>query len=132
MKLQRPKEPLKATVTKIPTGLGTLYITINEIDNQPFEVFLTIGTSGTSIMAKAEAIGRLISLSLRYGVPITDIVEQLIGIGDDAPMPYKDGVILSIPDAVGKVLKERYLDEKDISFKHSHIKKDVTIIDKEK
>ncbi|MGE4553794.1 MAG: vitamin B12-dependent ribonucleotide reductase, partial [Desulfovibrionaceae bacterium] len=40
---------------KVDTGLGALYVTVNEVDGKPFEVFTTIGKSGASIMAKAEA-----------------------------------------------------------------------------
>ncbi len=34
---------------KVQTGLGTLYLTVNEVDGKPFEVFATIGRSGRSI-----------------------------------------------------------------------------------
>jgi len=108
MKLERP-ETLNSKVVKVPTGHGTLYITISEQNNKPFEVFCTIGKSGGSIIAKAEAVGRLITLALRYEVPLNEIVNQIINIADDKPMPWKDTVIKSIPDAVGQVLKERYL-----------------------
>ena len=70
---------------KIPTGLGMLFLTVNEVNNKPFEVFATIGKSGGSITAKAEAIGRLVSLALRSGVEVREIVQQLKGIGGENP-----------------------------------------------
>ena len=70
---QRPDIVMGFT-QKIQTGLGVLYLTVNELDGRPFEVFATIGKSGRSITAKAEAIGRLVSLALRSGVEVRDIV----------------------------------------------------------
>lgn len=94
---------------KVQTGLGTLYLTVNEVDGKPFEVFATIGRSGRSITAKAEAIGRLVSLALRSGIEVREIVKQLKGIGGEHPVFQKKGLLLSIPDAVAWVLENRYL-----------------------
>ncbi len=94
---------------KVRTGLGELYLTVNEVDGRPFEVFATIGRSGRSITAKAEAIGRLVSLALRSGVHVREIVKQLKGIGGEHPVFQKKGMLLSIPDAVSWVLENKYL-----------------------
>jgi ribonucleoside-diphosphate reductase alpha chain len=94
---------------KINTGLGVLYLTVNEVDGRPFEVFATIGKSGRSITAKAEAIGRLVSLALRSGIAVRDIVTQLKGIGGEHPVFQKKGLLLSIPDAIAWVLETRYM-----------------------
>ncbi len=94
---------------KLQTGLGVLYVTINEVDGKPFELFTTIGKSGRSITAKAEAIGRLVSLCFRVGVEPIDIVQQLKGIGGEHPVFQKKGLLLSIPDAIATVLETRYL-----------------------
>lgn len=94
---------------KVKTGLGVLYLTVNEVDGKPFEVFTTIGKSGRSITAKAEAIGRLVSLCFRSGVPVRDVVQQLKGIGGEHPVFQKKGMLLSIPDAMAWVLENRYL-----------------------
>ncbi|WP_051564520.1 LAGLIDADG family homing endonuclease [Desulfovermiculus halophilus] len=96
---------------KVQTGLGDLYLTVNEVDGKPFEVFATIGRSGRSITAKAEAIGRLVSLALRSGVHVRDVVAQLKGIGGEHPVFQKKGLLLSIPDAVAWILENRYLKE---------------------
>jgi ribonucleoside-diphosphate reductase alpha chain len=94
---------------KIPTGLGMLFLTVNEVNNKPFEVFATIGKSGGSITAKAEAIGRLVSLALRSGVEVRKIVEQLKGIGGENPKFMKKHLVKSIPDAIAYVFESRYL-----------------------
>jgi len=106
--LQRP-ETLEGFTTKVKTGLGKLYVTVTELDGRPFEVFATIGKSGRSTTAKTEAIGRLVSLALRSGVDVSEIIDQLKGIGGEHPV-FQDGeLVLSIPDAIGRVLEKRYL-----------------------
>ncbi len=94
---------------KVQTGLGTMYVTINEVDGRPFELFVTIGKSGHSITAKAEAIGRLVSLALRSGIEVSEIVKQIKGIGGEHPVFQKKGLLLSIPDAIAWILENRYL-----------------------
>lgn len=105
---QRPDIVMGFT-QKIQTGLGVLYLTVNELNGRPFEVFATIGKSGRSITAKAEAIGRLVSLCFRSGVAVRDVVAQLKGIGGEHPVFQKKGMLLSIPDAIAWVLENRYL-----------------------
>ncbi|KAB1441612.1 vitamin B12-dependent ribonucleotide reductase [Pseudodesulfovibrio senegalensis] len=100
---------------KVETGLGVLYLTVNEMDGKPFEVFATIGKSGRSITAKAEAIGRLVSLALRSGVTVRDIVEQLKGIGGDNPKFMKKHLVQSIPDAIAYVFESRYMQDRPVS-----------------
>ncbi|MCT4625369.1 vitamin B12-dependent ribonucleotide reductase [Halodesulfovibrio sp.] len=107
-KVERP-EIVYGFTQKVETGMGVLYVTINEIDGKPFELFTTIGKSGRSITAKAEAIGRLVSLALRAGIEPIDIVRQLKGIGGEHPVFQKKGLLLSIPDAIAWILENRYL-----------------------
>jgi len=101
-------DTLEGFTTRIMTGLGALYVTVSEHEGKPFEVFATIGKSGRSATAKTEAIGRLVSLALRSGVDVSKIIEQLKGIGGEHPVFQKDGLILSVPDAISRVLEERY------------------------
>jgi ribonucleoside-diphosphate reductase alpha chain len=110
--LKRP-ETLNGFTTRIKTGLGRLYVTVTEFRGRPFEVFATIGKSGRSTTAKTEAIGRLVSLALRSGVKVEEIVDQLKGIGGEHPIFQNGGLVLSIPDAIGHVLETRYLKNKD-------------------
>lgn len=94
---------------KVQTGLGGMYLTVNEVDGKPFEIFATIGKSGHSVTAKAEAIGRLVSLAFRSGIDVADVVGQLKGIGGEHPVFQQKGLLLSIPDAIAWVLENRYL-----------------------
>ena len=107
--VQERPETVEGFTTKIRTGLGNLYINVTEFEGRPFEVFPIIGKSGKSITAKAEAIGRLVSLALRSSVRVDDIIAQLKGIDGEHPVFQKDGLVLSIPDAIAKVLETRYL-----------------------
>ncbi len=111
---ERP-ETLEGFTSKINTGYGQLYVTVTELDGHPFEVFATIGKSGRSTTAKTEAIGRLVSLAFRSGVRVEKVVEQIKGIGGEHPVFQEGGLVLSIPDAIGRVLEKRYL--KDGSYK---------------
>ncbi|MDL2207499.1 vitamin B12-dependent ribonucleotide reductase [Desulfovibrio sp. OttesenSCG-928-F20] len=99
---------------KVRTGHGIMYVTINEMDGKPFEAFATIGKSGRSTTAKAEAIGRLVSLALRSGIEVKKIVQQIKGIGGEAQVfqPGKHGQVQSIPDGIAWVLENRYLKSK--------------------
>lgn len=107
---------LPSVTDKIKTGFGNLYVTITYYKERPFEVFTSIGKSGYSTMADAEAIGRLISLALRSGVTSEKVIDQLKGIGGSEPIFTEGGLVQSIPDAIAKIL-ERYLGESQKSEK---------------
>ncbi len=100
---------LEGFTERIKTGMGYLYVTVSEYNHRPFEIFATVGKSGKSTQAKTEAIGRLISLALRSGVDVADIVEQIKGIRGEHAVFQEGGLVYSIPDAIAKVLEKRYL-----------------------
>lgn len=111
-KRQRPAM-LRGRTVKMNSPLGDLYVTINEDESgRPFEVFCTLGKAGGAAMADAEAIGRLLSLSLRSGIPITSLKDQLRGISCDRAVGVGPHKVLSAPDAIGQAI-ERYLEEKE-------------------
>ncbi len=111
-KRQRPSI-LKGRTIKMDCPLGDLYVTVNEDDKgQPFEVFCTLGKAGGAAMADSEAIGRLVSLSLRSGIPITAVRDQLRGISCDRAVGVGANKVLSAPDAIAQAL-DHYLAEKE-------------------
>src|SRR5438309_6098445 len=65
---------------KILTGYGALYVTVNEDEKGLFEVFAQIGRGGGYTASFTEGIARLVSLCLRSGVPVDEIIDQLEGI----------------------------------------------------
>ncbi len=91
---------------KMSTAYGSLFITINEDEQGPFEVFATMGKAGGFFGAQTEAITRLISTALRSNIAIEEIIDQLKGIrGPD--VSFSDGgVVYSLPDAIAKVLEK--------------------------
>lgn len=119
---ERPRI-LEGFTEKIKTGMGYLYVTVSEYNNRPFEIFATIGKSGKSTQAKTEAIGRLISLALRSGVEVHEIVDQIKGIRGEHAVFQDGGLVYSIPDAIAKVLEKRYLiNGKGNKIKHTQNK----------
>ena len=104
-KAERPSE-LKSVTTRVPTGLGNMYITVTFLDEKPFELFATISKSGKEVHAMTEALGRLVSLWLRSGGEVNDIVDQLIGIAGENPLAIGKGVTLSIPDGIAQMLRK--------------------------
>ena len=111
-KRQRPSI-LSGRTIKMDCPLGDLYVTVNEdAKGRAFEVFCTVGKAGGAAMADSEAIGRLISLALRSGIPITAVKGQLRGISCDRAVGVGVQKVLSAPDAIAQAL-EKYLAEKD-------------------
>jgi hypothetical protein len=51
-------------------------------------VFATLGKAGSIAMADTEAIGRLISLALRFGIPVSEVHQQLRGISSDRAIGF--------------------------------------------
>jgi len=110
-KRSRP-EMLRGTTRRLETPLGTLYVTVTEDDKgQPFEVFMSLGKAGGALMADVEAVGRLISLALRSGIPMKEIHRQLRGISSDRVIGLGPNKVLSVPDAVGIAI-ERWMNDK--------------------
>ncbi len=101
-------DSLPSITDKIKTGFGSLYVTLTFHNQKPFEVFASIGKSGYSTMADAEALGRLISLALRSGVEADEVIRQLKGIGGSEPIFTENGIIQSIPDAIAKILEKHF------------------------
>jgi len=106
--IQDRPETLHGITEKIKTGFGNLYVTINTYEGKPFEVFAQIGKSGHDTMADTEAVCRLISLALRSGVPVEEIIDQLRGIGGDAQVFGNRGLVRSMPDALAQILHKHF------------------------
>lgn len=96
---------------KIATPLGSAFITINQDSSgNPFEIFVIIGKAGSEIAAMAEALGRMISTTLRFGNHITplerakEIMDQLQGIGGSRSVGFGPNKVRSLPDAIAKAI----------------------------
>jgi ribonucleoside-diphosphate reductase alpha chain len=109
-KRSRP-DKLRGTTIRKETPLGVMFVNITEDEkSQPFEVFVTLGKAGGSAMADVEAMGRLMSLALRSGIPIMEIHRQLRGISSDRAVGLGPNKVLSVPDAIGIAIEEWHRD----------------------
>ncbi|MHB1096215.1 MAG: vitamin B12-dependent ribonucleotide reductase [Gemmatimonadaceae bacterium] len=114
MKRSRPGS-LRGTTIRKETPLGVMFVNITEDEKgQPFEVFINLGKAGGSAMADAEALGRMLSLALRSGIPMMEIHKQLRGISSDRAVGLGPNKVLSMPDAVGQALYEWWQDKQGV------------------
>jgi len=105
----RPRpEVIIGTTTKVSTGCGNPYVTINvDEEGNPFELFTQMGKAGGCAASQLEAIGRLVSLAFRAGVEVKSIIEQLRNIRCPSPSWEKGQRIFSCADAIARVVERR-------------------------
>ncbi|MEI2396709.1 adenosylcobalamin-dependent ribonucleoside-diphosphate reductase [Paenibacillus phytohabitans] len=111
---QYKKRPqvLRGATYKINTPFGMAYITINDLDRTPAEIFLNVGKAGSDVFAMAEALGRVCSLFLRYGdhgEKVELLIKHLKGIGGSGAIGFGANRVESIADAVAKALETHVL-----------------------
>jgi len=112
-KHMRPRpNVVTGSTQRIPTGCGNIYVTVNEDeDGSPFELFTQIGKAGGCAASQTETIGRLVSLALRSGIDVEDVIKQLRNISCHQPIWDNGGRILSCADAIGKALERHHKKE---------------------
>jgi ribonucleoside-diphosphate reductase alpha chain len=94
---------LSGTTYKMNSGCGKLYITVNEKDGKPYEVFVQTAGNGGCI-ANTEALGRALSLCLRNEIPVTECIKQMSRV---TCLKCKNGKTIdgkSCADIIGKCL----------------------------
>ncbi|MFA5199971.1 MAG: vitamin B12-dependent ribonucleotide reductase, partial [Candidatus Omnitrophota bacterium] len=127
----RPRpEVIIGTTTKVSTGCGNLYVTINiDEDGKPFELFTQMGKAGGCAASQLEATGRLVSLAFRANIEVKSIIEQLRNIRCPSPSWEKGQRIFSCADAIARVIERRLINTQPtvvtaesvvIPMKHSH------------
>ncbi|MGA2774957.1 MAG: vitamin B12-dependent ribonucleotide reductase [Candidatus Omnitrophota bacterium] len=126
----RPRpEVIIGTTTKVATGCGNLYVTINvDEEGRPFELFTQMGKAGGCAASQLEAVGRLVSLGFRSGIEVKAIIEQLRNIRCPSPSWEKGQRIFSCSDAIARVIERRLVnaqaanvvaDSAPVAMKHS-------------
>ena len=106
----RPRS-LPSMTTRLQTEMGNLYVTVSvDEDGEPFEVFGFLGKGGSFQHGVTELACRLISLHLRRGTPLDEIIDQMQGISEMQPFwnTLDDGrsvPVHGIGDGIAHILK---------------------------
>jgi len=98
---------------RIKTGCGWLYVTLNFQDGKLFELFVTLGKAGGCAKCQTESVAKLITVALKYGVPLEDLVKKLEGNRCPIPLTWDSEEVLSCSDAIGKILRRYILESSD-------------------
>ena len=86
----RPRS-LTSTTTKLQTEFGSLFVTVSvDEEENPFEVFGWLGKGGSFQHGVTELACRLISLHLRRGTPLEEVIDQIQGIQEMQPFFNQD------------------------------------------
>jgi ribonucleoside-diphosphate reductase alpha chain len=81
------------------------YVTVNKQDGLPVEVFITSGKAGDEANADSEALGRVVSIALQYGVPAEALVKTLRGINGGMYGSYEGRLVASRADLIAVALE---------------------------
>jgi len=114
---KRPKV-LRGMTVKQATPLGKMYVTMNTSDGIDIEeVFIQLGQVGSDIRAIVDSLGILLTLGLSdrlsnlpQAKKLEWLTSKLIGIKGSNPIGFGPTRVDSLPDAIGKVLKD-YLEQ---------------------
>jgi len=112
MELLKPRKKLTPQIAsgvriKKKCDMGNVYTSVfYEEGDGPVEIFVTLGKSGGYMAGAAEVVGRLASLSLKYGSSLEEVAEEMVGISCGQRVGWGNGAVLSVFDAVGKSLLE--------------------------
>lgn len=100
---------------RIETPVGVAFITVNtDEQGSPLEVFINVGKAGSDVYAMAAALGRTISLAMRFASPLSpqqrvkELIDQMQGIGGARTLGFGKEKIRSLPDAVARVLSMHF------------------------
>ena len=92
------------------------YVTVNKQDGLPSEVFILSGKAGDESNADSEAMGRLVSIALQYGVPAQAIINTLRGINGGMYGSYQGRMVTSKADLVAVALETSGISLEDVSL----------------
>ena len=106
----RPRT-LASSTTVLATSHGDLYLTVAlDGEGKPLEVFGRMGKGGSFEQGVTELACRLISLHLRCGTPLEDMIDQCRGVGGMEPRLNRLGdgnpvFVLGLGDGIAHILK---------------------------
>ena len=108
-RFERPQS-LEGFTHKARTAHGNLYVTVSLSDAKVVEVFAKLGKAGGCDSAYLEAITRMASIALQYGVPLDAVERQLRSVTCHPFMVGSDMENTSPVDAIGHILSD-YIEE---------------------
>jgi ribonucleoside-diphosphate reductase alpha chain len=89
-----------------PEGVKRSFlVTVNVLEGHPIEVILTSGKAGDEANADSEALGRVVSIALQYGVPPEAIIRTLRGINGGLYGTYQGRLVSSKADLIAVALE---------------------------
>ncbi|SMC57596.1 vitamin B12-dependent ribonucleotide reductase [Papillibacter cinnamivorans] len=118
--LPRPRPEVTMGITeRMKIGCGNLYVTVNYDEHGICEVFTSTGKAG-GCPSQSEATARLVSIALRSGVDIKEILDQLRGIRCPSTIRQSGMSCTSCPDGISKVIKKVYdmLEKEQLQKEH--------------
>ncbi|MER3489899.1 MAG: hypothetical protein C4328_08365 [Meiothermus sp.] len=95
-------------MVKLTAADGTrrgFLVTVNMQGEHPVEVILTSGKAGDEANADSEALGRIVSIALQYGVPAEALVKTLRGINGGLYGNYQGRFVTSKADLIAVALE---------------------------
>jgi ribonucleoside-diphosphate reductase alpha chain len=87
-----------------PFGNMHVQITVDPRSERELEVFAQLGKGGDLATSDLEAICRMVSLWLRAGGSLAQVIRQLSGIGSSLQVSTKEGKIMSLGDGLARAL----------------------------
>lgn len=102
-RIQRP-DSIPSVTHKIDTGCGGLFVTVGFHESKPIEVIIRLGKTGSCTYCQNEALGRVISIGLQCGVPLSEYIHTLKGCQCENPK-IGQAHIKSCVDGLAKALE---------------------------
>jgi len=109
---RKPSKTRQAKVHQFSINQTKCYLTVGLFDDgKPAEIFLTVSRAGSTLDGMLDTWAKMVSNSLQYGMPLTDIVRMHEGTRFE-PMGMTDDpdikVASSIPDYVVRWLEKEF------------------------
>ncbi len=91
---------------RVRTPDGTMFVSVSEHNDEPSHLLIHIGKSGHSLQAWADALARIVSLALRHGVRVQQIITEVSNITTDR-RAFSNGIsVHSGPEGVAHGLMQ--------------------------
>lgn len=80
-------------------------VTVNHLNGKPVEVMVISGRAGDEANADSEALGRVVSIALQYGVPAEALIKTMRGINGGLYGSYNGRLVGSKADLIAVALE---------------------------